>query len=321
MLHFRVDKRKYDGPALATHTINARDLGTALLAISDLCQGANRVLTGEDAKVEVRVEVTGEGCYEIVFKLIQYVEAVAPLFLEAGRLTAKEILELLGLYASPSVVGLLNFSKWRKGRPIIKEETVISRNDSGDINVQVTVLGDNNKIDSIIIDKRVNHLDHDYPVREAQKDLLSPLRANVITNFSSRGEDNPVPVEVTDSEVAEGYFKTEEFDLTETPVPDIETSLTLRAPVFKRGAKWQFLFEGQFIYALILDEKFNDKVFEKGERFGADNRFRVKLRIKQSLSNKGKIQNNYEIIEVIEEILGPESPELPLSTTNDIKKI
>lgn len=79
---------KYDGPALADHTMNAKDLGSALLAISSLCQEANRVLTGEDANVEVQVTATGEGSFEIGLELVQYATAVAPLFLETGRPTA-----------------------------------------------------------------------------------------------------------------------------------------------------------------------------------------------------------------------------------------
>ena len=68
--------------------MNAKDLGPALLAISSLCQEANRVLTGEDANVEMQVTATGEGSFEIGLELVQYATAVAPLFLETGRPTA-----------------------------------------------------------------------------------------------------------------------------------------------------------------------------------------------------------------------------------------
>ena len=298
---------KYDGPALETHTINARDLGIALLAISDLCQAANWTLTGKNARVNVQVEVTGEGCYEIVFKLIQ---AVTPALLEAGRPSAKELLELLGLYASPGVVGLLGFSKWRKGRPIINQEASTSRD--GNTYVKIFILGHNNKVESINIDNRVFNLANDYSVRAAQKDLVSPLRPDFITKFSSRGEENQTPIEVAEDEVANGYFDLEEIDL-ENPIPEIETTLTLRAPVFKIGAKWQFFLEGGFVHASILDEKFNDKVFKKSERFGAGDQFKVKLRITPTLSSRGTIKNIYEIIEVIEEIPGPKPQELPLN--------
>ena len=83
--------------------------------------------------------------------------------------------------------------------------------------------------------------------------------------------------------------------------------------MFKRGAKWQFFHESGFVYASILDEKFNDKVLKKGERFGAGDQFKVKLRITQTSSDKGTIKNIYEVIEVIEEIPGPRPQELPLN--------
>ena len=302
---------KYDGPALENHTMNAKDLGPALLAISSLCQEANRVLTGENAEVEVQVKAAGEGSFEIGFELVQYVTAVAPLLLEKGRPTANDILELLGLSTHPGVSGLLGFLKWKKGRPIEKEESF--SDDHGKKLSRVSTRGRDN---TTIVNQGVINMFHDLLVRKAQRQLLAPLEADGITKFYIRDNKGQTSSEVDENEVVEGYFDVtpDEVGLTDKlSLPqEIEAFLILRAPVFKAEKKWQFVYGNQTIFALILDEKFNDKVFNKGERFGVSDRFLVKLCITQSLLPSGNIHNDYQITKVIKTIQGPNQQELPL---------
>ncbi|WP_061165200.1 hypothetical protein [Caballeronia temeraria] len=56
----------YDGPALAEHRMDVRDLAPALVAIADLFTAANKELNGDSA--DVRVEVKGSfkaGSFEL----------------------------------------------------------------------------------------------------------------------------------------------------------------------------------------------------------------------------------------------------------------
>ncbi len=60
----------YDGPALASHTMDVQTLGPALVAIGHLCEEANRVINGSDfAAATVRVKSTGEGCFDIALEM------------------------------------------------------------------------------------------------------------------------------------------------------------------------------------------------------------------------------------------------------------
>ena len=106
----------YDGPALANHTMDVQALGPALLAIGDMCREAHRVINGDDgAEVKVHVKATSEGCFDIVLELIQTYNVVADLVRDEDVSAAKDLIEWLGLAATPGVVSLLALSEVEEG--------------------------------------------------------------------------------------------------------------------------------------------------------------------------------------------------------------
>lgn len=48
-------KVKYDGPALAQHAMDVRDLAPTLLSTGDICRDANRQVNGDSSKVDVLI--------------------------------------------------------------------------------------------------------------------------------------------------------------------------------------------------------------------------------------------------------------------------
>ena len=103
----------YDGPALANHTMDVETLGPALLAFGDICREAHRVVNGDDvARVKVHVKATSEGCFDILFELVQAAQetygSVARLVKDEDISTAKDIVEWLGLVGVPTM-SLLGF--------------------------------------------------------------------------------------------------------------------------------------------------------------------------------------------------------------------
>ena len=178
---------------------------------------------------------------------------------------------------------------------------------------QITVPGDNN---TVKVDNRVTILLHDDSVRKAQSELLNPLRVNGVTTFRTKDNDNQIAKEVEEDEVLNGYFDVvpDEVGAAQNPIPTqmLEALLLLHAPVFKKGPKWQFIYGEQRVYASILDEDFNKKVFEDGARFGVGDCFLVRLSITQTIKENGKIHNDYEIIAVTEIIPRPKHQQRPL---------
>ena len=292
---------KYDGPALKDHSMSAIDLGPALYALGTLCQEATRVVAGEEAKVDVQVKATGEGSFEIDFMfLIEHAVAATPLLMEAGPPTSKDILALIS--------GLLNFSKWKQGRSITKQEKDLKDG------TKVVVSGDNN---TTFVNNGVINLNGNFYVRTAEREAVQPLLVDGVEKFFMRDDEGQQLVEVMEEEVADGYFDVvpEEVGLPNNLVPPqvLPAFLSLLSPVFRPGRKWEFYYGRQKIFVLILDEKFNDRVFGKGERFGVGDGFMVDLRITQNWLPNGNVRNDYEIVEVKETRPGPKPQELPLT--------
>lgn len=103
---------------------------------------------------------------------------------------------------------------------------------------------------------------------------------------------------VTKADVESFYVReiSEELGL---PSQNIEAILTLRAPVFVPGEKWQFFFGETRITADISDQRFLSKVFIDGERFGVGDKLLTKLRITQRQTASGQLRNDYEILDVL----------------------
>ena len=285
----------YDGPILKDHTMNARDLAPTLLAISDLCQEANNALGGEDSNVEVRVRATGEGSFDLLLEAVQLVSPLTPLLLEAGKPSARDMFEL--------VTWLVEFFKRKRGRSVTEEKIIPSK--EGDIHYELRFEGDNN---TVIINQAQKDIIHNYKARKGQHRLLSPLKVSGITAFSIRDmekdEEQQTTIRVTETEFEEGYFDVVpiEIGLADELIPpqEIPASLILQSAVFKRGRAWEFFYGTEKIFARILDEKFNEEVFEGTKRFGRGDRFRVTLRITQNQLANGNIRNSYEILKVLD---------------------
>src|SRR5580693_3318862 len=62
---------KYDGEALADHTIDVEDLAPALLALPTLIQESDRIVNNDDSKISVRVMAPAAGSFEVWFSVFR----------------------------------------------------------------------------------------------------------------------------------------------------------------------------------------------------------------------------------------------------------
>lgn len=302
----------YDGPAMAGHSMDVQQLGPALLSVGDLCREASRVINGDNsAEINVKVRANfEEGCFDITFDLLQLFQEVATLIKTAEVADAKTLLEWIGLLGgSTSVIGgsLWGFLKWKRGRPIreVEEKTSVS----GDITYNITIKGEKNSVE---ISAPVYDLFRSPRVRAAQRGVVAPLKEEGVDVVEVR-EGGRTVTQLTKEEYEAGSFDIIEAEVVkeERLEPQAFAAiLVIRAPVFVEGTKWQFWLGETRISASIADERFIQRVFVSGERFGVGDRLRVRLSLTQVLNAKGNYRNDYEILEVFSIERGPTQMDL-----------
>lgn len=102
----------YDGPALAMHEMDVRDLAPAMLGVGELFDAMNMLLNGEAASVKVNVRAHEPGCFSVVFDIVQSWRDGAMSLLTGDFVTAALNLKELLLGSA----GLIWWIKRRRGQ-------------------------------------------------------------------------------------------------------------------------------------------------------------------------------------------------------------
>lgn len=293
-VHFKV---VYDGPALEDHTMDAHDLGAALMAISDLCASARTAATGTDeGQVQIRVKATNSSSFEIDLCLL-YAQAMR---IGEDVLTAVGLAELIGLIGG---AGVLKYLRWKAGREIVSQQQ-----DGNQIRVQVK--GDRNNV--TFVDKRVIAVSQDAGARSNLAKVLRPLETEGV-EFFKVDPDTEDGLTIARGEVLDGYYELVASELSEVPVAEpqeIEAVLALRTISFAENLQWQFFYGDARINARIDDEPFLQRAVKGDMRFGAHDHLRVRLAISQTWKKDGSLRTEYRVTKVLEHIPAPKQMRL-----------
>ncbi len=244
--------------------------------------------------MSVRVRADFERkCFDIHFQLVQSIYDQLKSLLGDDRVaTAKTILEWIGLIGGTTGLGLLGFLKVRRGRNI--EEAVKIDAPDGSAVYNIRLEGDHN---SITLSEPVFKLTSSPKIAKATREIVRPLATAGIDKIEIRDDHGTVD-EINKKEANSFYAPPISLE-TGLSSQVIDAILTLRAPVFVPGAKWQFFFGEMRLSADITDNRFLAKVFVDGERFGAGDKILVKMRISQHQTTTGQIRNDYEVMDVL----------------------
>lgn len=276
----------YDGPALAEHRMDVRDLAPALIAISDLFTAANKELNGDAADVRIEVKASfkaGSFGIELLFSQ-DFVSQIRDIF--AGQnatalSNAGGIIAFVGL-AGGGLIGLLQ--KLRGRRPF----EILQRGEISEVWITAE--------ESIEVDSKVIRLWRSRTVRTSLEKTLSPLEREGITEFGIvyNGE---VTLELHDDDV-ESFRATVPTEAEVVSDAVTRKVLLLESVVFKDDNKWRF-HDGQYpFHAAIEDVDFIAKI-NSGERFGKGDVLVVDLRQVQTIDD-GQLKNDYIIVKVHE---------------------
>ena len=109
----------FDGEALASHTMDVRDLAPSLLGLGEIFVEANKLLNGKDVNVQIHVTPNiDENCFDIGLEVAQQWEALKRLLGSDDVITAKELIGwlLLGFSGGGSLLWL--YKRLRGNEPI-----------------------------------------------------------------------------------------------------------------------------------------------------------------------------------------------------------
>ncbi len=289
-VHFSV---KYDGPALAAHQMDVRELAPALLGLGELIEAANREIfpTGPAVAVQVKGNFKA-GSFQIDMTAAQtLLEQVQDLLGGKGATAAANlsgILALLGLVGG-SVKGLISLTKFLKGR---KPDRTELRQDEVAYIVQTQ-----EAIEEFTVDLGTHQLYQSRTVRQSLYKVLRPLATPGIDYFAT-GTDGATEQVVLAQELPWFERAAESADVVSDTV-SASVLLQIESAVFKDSNKWRFHDGSTAFFAEIVDPEFLARVNEGAERFGKADVLVVDLRRIQTVSDSG-LKLEYQIVKVHE---------------------
>ena len=290
----------YDGPALADHTMDVRDLAPAMLALGQLFDAANSALNGDSARIRVQVKATEPGCFQITFEVLQTLGAQLVSFLSGPSVTAAANLVGLVTGGAAGAIGLIALIKKLKGGKI----DAITKLDDNSVRITIGA-------QQIDIPLALLRLYQDIAVRVATQKLVEePLNKDGITSFEIRRGMQPI-VHVTKAE-REFFAKPEIPD--STLVDDTRRSaFSIISLAFKEDNKWRLNDGTNAIGATIEDADFLAKVDANQVSFSKGDILICDVRVVQKQTTTG-LRTEYTVIRVVEHRPGARQLPLPLDT-------
>ena len=286
-VHFSI---KYDGPALASHQMDVRELAPALIALSDLLETANKAAY-PDAP-EVRVKVNGDfkgGSFGIDLIAIQSVAQQVTAWLAGPDATAAAnlfgILTGIGMFGG----GLISVVQWLKGRrpSDIRFEG----------NKTIFELRTETTVETMEADLVTGRLYKARVVRQQLAKVLAPLAREGIDTFFS-GENGSVFPLVTKAQLSYFDIAASEADVVSDSILR-SILLQIESAVFKDGNKWRFHDGSSAFHAEIEDVDFLNRVESGAERFGKGDILVVDLRRVQTVTDAG-LRTDSSVVRVVE---------------------
>jgi hypothetical protein len=289
---------RYDGPSLSGHSIDVNHLAPALLAIGDLCKIANSKFNQNRASVRVLVNADlDQNCFQLDLQVVlDFYEQAKELIGIQEVSDAKEILEWLGIILPPAefaAIGLFKFVKWLKDRKISKAEL---KEIEGKSVIQITVLGDNNHVNVM---PEAYELFKDNKAIKSIQSIVKPLSQEGYETVEF--EHKNVVSEAITKEEAKGILRIKQTDAAEDcGTQEVTAFIQVYSPVYDQSVdKWRFYYGDTHIYADISETDIAQQAFERGGAMINDT-YKVRLEITQTISESGKINNHYKILEVLD---------------------
>ena len=281
----------YDGDALSEHRMDAQELGTALIALGELFDRANLLLNGEGTSIELEVQATPEGSFEIELFLAQAFHIAAP-FLARGLIASAA--DLITLVVGTD--GLITLIKRLKGK---KPGAVSDENSSGRVTLEIEGLRTEGlSVDYLYVDapSEVWRMYQDKKIIDAAVDVVSPLFKDGIDSVNFRQASQELESVAKDEAP---YFQMQDGSVIEEfIIPRQE--LVVVAPYLGQGSsKWRLRNHHAVRWYAMKDDQFRADVVNGVRKFGADDILICEVKVINDLEADN---SQYEILRVIDHI-------------------
>jgi len=276
----------FDGDAVASGRINARQLAPTLFALAALVERSGEAIIGRGDELTVQVKADfRHGSFEFVLAVVSALGVQLWNNLSVSDISL--ILDSIGFTGS-NPNSLFRLLLAHGDKRIVRGETL------SDGRVQAIVTGDNAQVTIINIEGPVAKLVFNEKVRETVAEVVEPVASPGIESFRVGPKKKP-------------QLLVEKSDLPKLLPPagreveladDVaQTALELLSPNFVEGNKWRVSQGGEPFWVSILDDKFLADI-EAGLQFGKGDYLIVRLRTRAFATDSG-IAAEREIVEVV----------------------
>ena len=280
----------YDGPALAEHRMDVRDLAPALVAFADLVTAVNKEINGDAADVRVQVNASFKaGSFGIDLVATQHLlSQLKDIFSGTGAAAlsnASGILALIGMTVT-SGYGLIQLLLRLGGRKPVRIEQ------KGEI-ASVWI----NQTETVEVEYNVIRLYRNSVVRASLEKVVSPLERDGIEDFGVVMDGRKV-LDIHARDVSS--FNAGITEANAEVVSDVTARklLQIESLTFKDGNKWRVSDGNATYHVAIQDKEFLAKI-DAGQRFRKGDVLMVDLRQVQSIDG-AKLVTASIIVKVIE---------------------
>lgn len=295
----------YSGEAVRSGAMDVYELAPALIAVGDLIRDTNRLLNGDRAAVDVRVDADfKKSSFEIHFLLDQHMAVAAHETLEfLSAVDAQGLIEKLfgvvGEHGDKIVeglfLGLFALYKALKGKKPEPGSITIQDNHGTILIDQKQIKTDSTSLQLYLNDPIRADLDRvALPVIRAGIDKLRVSKDGALLDELTKG-DLPPRLTAIDAQTESG-----EQVLRNTR----EVLVKVVTANFEEG-KWKFFDGSSKFSAVIADPVFQEKLDLHEEGFYKGDVLRVLLESTQTERMNGKIQTQHTIREVLEHRQAP----------------
>lgn len=281
----------YDGPALANHEMNVRDLAPAMLGIGEIFEALNTLYNGKATDVAVNVRAHELGCFSVVFDVVQHIKSGTE-FLAGTEVTAALNLKEVLFGSITGVGGLIWLIRELRGRTPDRIEKLTPG------------------LFRMFIEEEVYEIPlallqayKELSVRRAlERFVMKPLQKPGITEMHvDSGGKRLAYVEKQEAE----YFRAPELP-DDVIIDDTRrAAFTIRDLSFDEDGLWRLNDGSNPIKASIVDEDFLARVEADEIRFAKHDVLVCMVHFVQKRTAKGGLVNEYTVTEVLEHIAAP----------------